>query len=373
MTSTPILRIPDAPPAEDTLNFQALMLAGTRLTQALSGDLWTDYNEHDPGVTILEALCYALTDLGYRTSHPFADILASSMAATGVKLSQQPLFTGNDLLSCAALTEKDYRKLVYDAVPGVRNAWLSPVADGAGRVGGLYDVHVQMFASVVSDRTPPQAISADEEAALSEVRSLLTQNRNLGEDFRDVRIIPAKPFAINAVMALSPGANAEATVARILFDVEMALNPTPSLEDIGKLMDAGVPPEAIFVGPKLDHGRIADDSLQPLRSEIPSELVLGVMNAVEGVENITNFGITLKDPSQRHAKFVAPTLSRSAEDLAHMSVLRNGVEVRLQSDLVLLHLRHLEDRLRWQVGVSMRRTTHMAYARVQTGNPKRQL
>ena len=27
---------------------------------------WTDHNTHDPGITVLEALCYVLTDLQYR-------------------------------------------------------------------------------------------------------------------------------------------------------------------------------------------------------------------------------------------------------------------------------------------------------------------
>ena len=38
------------------------------LLQELCGETWTDYNLHDPGVSILEQLCYGLTDLG-RTLH----------------------------------------------------------------------------------------------------------------------------------------------------------------------------------------------------------------------------------------------------------------------------------------------------------------
>ena len=37
---------------------------GIEEIQKLSGKIWTDFNLHDPGVTILEQLCYALTDLG---------------------------------------------------------------------------------------------------------------------------------------------------------------------------------------------------------------------------------------------------------------------------------------------------------------------
>ena len=45
------------------------------MVQKYSGSKWTDYNYHDPGVTILEQLCYALTDLGYRANFRIEDLL----------------------------------------------------------------------------------------------------------------------------------------------------------------------------------------------------------------------------------------------------------------------------------------------------------
>jgi len=57
-------------------NYRFLRKEGIALIQNLSGDSWTDYNTHDPGITLLEAICYALTDLGYRTSFDIQDILA---------------------------------------------------------------------------------------------------------------------------------------------------------------------------------------------------------------------------------------------------------------------------------------------------------
>ena len=40
------------------------------LMQKLSGDIWTDYNAHDPGITIIE-LCDVITDILMRHLHPF--------------------------------------------------------------------------------------------------------------------------------------------------------------------------------------------------------------------------------------------------------------------------------------------------------------
>ena len=46
-------------------DYEKLHLEGIDHIQKLSGKQWTDYNFHDPGITILEQICYALTDLGY--------------------------------------------------------------------------------------------------------------------------------------------------------------------------------------------------------------------------------------------------------------------------------------------------------------------
>ena len=58
-----------------SLDFSELLEKGMKYVQELSGDVWTDYNSHDPGVTILEQLCYALTDVAFRTSLPIEEIL----------------------------------------------------------------------------------------------------------------------------------------------------------------------------------------------------------------------------------------------------------------------------------------------------------
>ena len=57
-----------------TLDFSFLKEKGIQYVQELSSDIWTDYNQHDPGVTILEQLCYAITELGYRTSFSIEEI-----------------------------------------------------------------------------------------------------------------------------------------------------------------------------------------------------------------------------------------------------------------------------------------------------------
>jgi len=112
-----ILKNPKLTSAED---YTLLRSKGLAYIQELGSKLWTDYNEHDPGITILEALCYAITELGYRTAMPMETLLSDKDGniATG-----QTLFTPKNILTQAPLNIEDYRKLLVD-IPGIHNAWL---------------------------------------------------------------------------------------------------------------------------------------------------------------------------------------------------------------------------------------------------------
>lgn len=88
----------------------------------MGNKLWTDYNIHDPGITLLELLCYAITELGYRTAFDIKDILAVP-DSTQFKPQEQALFTAREILTVNPWTANDYRKLLID-VNGIKNAWL---------------------------------------------------------------------------------------------------------------------------------------------------------------------------------------------------------------------------------------------------------
>ena len=109
----------------DYLDFDVLRKEGIEYLGKLGGKLWTDHNVHDPGITILEVLCYALLDLGYRTNLPVKDILTCSQTDSA---TDNNFFTQSAILSCNPLTILDLRKLLID-IKGVRNAWLEVATD----------------------------------------------------------------------------------------------------------------------------------------------------------------------------------------------------------------------------------------------------
>lgn len=99
---------------------------GIKSIERLSSAIWTDYNLSDPGITILEAVCYAITDLAYRSSYQIKDLLAPKEDTKDAW--KQIFYTARQILHNSPLTLVDYRKLILD-VPGVRNAWIAPSKD----------------------------------------------------------------------------------------------------------------------------------------------------------------------------------------------------------------------------------------------------
>ena len=118
--------IPKKPKLEPGQDFAFLRSRGIEFIEQMSSRWWTDYNSHDPGITILEALCYAITDLGYRTGWDIRDLLAEPPGSAVVE-PYQPFFTAREILTVNPLTADDYRRLLIDC-DRVGNAWVSPRA-----------------------------------------------------------------------------------------------------------------------------------------------------------------------------------------------------------------------------------------------------
>ena len=110
-------------PAED---YTALREEGFKRIEKLGSDIWTDYNNSDPGITMLEAVCYAITDLAYRTGFAIKDLLAPEQLTADTW--KNIFYTARQIFYNNPLTIDDYRKLIID-VKGVRNAWIQPSKD----------------------------------------------------------------------------------------------------------------------------------------------------------------------------------------------------------------------------------------------------
>ena len=118
----PLDKLPVLDPSQD---FYELRRQGIGYIQNAGSNQWTDYNVHDPGITILEAVAYAITDLGYRLAWNIADILMPKIPSgdPARPYPNQTFFTAREILTVNPTTSDDFRRVLID-LPNVRDAWL---------------------------------------------------------------------------------------------------------------------------------------------------------------------------------------------------------------------------------------------------------
>lgn len=114
------LTIPKNPVYPPSMDWTLLRREGIRHIERLGSAVWTDFNAHDPGITMLEVLCYALTDLGYRSNFAAADLFSVGEG--------QHFFTAQYVLPNDPVTALDLRRVLID-IPGVRNAWVEQMRE----------------------------------------------------------------------------------------------------------------------------------------------------------------------------------------------------------------------------------------------------
>jgi len=105
----------------ESQDYAFLRTEGLAHIEKLAHRLWTDYNVHDPGITILEHLCYAITDLGHRTGYDIKDLLTETIK--GLPKNTSNFHQAREILTSSPISFDDLRKILID-IHGVRNAWI---------------------------------------------------------------------------------------------------------------------------------------------------------------------------------------------------------------------------------------------------------
>ena len=276
--TTPVA-LPPGPPANPGLDYAYLKDEGTRIIQRQAGKVWTDYNESDPGVTTLEQLCYALTELSYRAELPLADLLVGRPGGE-IDPRRQALYPARDIFPVNPVTEDDYRRLLIDRVPRVANAWITPwrpSPDAPRGVHGLYDVALYV------PGLDPACSPGDEAKVVDAVRRVYCAHRNLCEDLRSVRVLAQAPATVHADVAVSGARAPDQVMAGLLFRLGLFFAPEPARRPLDALLREGVPPSEIFDGPLPLNGFIADGELQPRADAIPVQDVARAAASAPGV------------------------------------------------------------------------------------------
>lgn len=269
--------IPRGPPADPALDFAALKAEAIARVQHFAGKAWTDYNAHDPGVTILEQLCYALTDLGYRAGFPVEDLLAGPGGAIArSRFGPHPPWRA---LTTPPVTVADFRRLLLDRVPGLGNVWLTPRAVGIGLADGLHDIRIHAAPPLPGVHPAPHP--RDSRLA-ARVRRMFLHHRPLCEDIGSIRVLRTLRTRVGATVHLDREARPEKVMAEAIYRLALALAPEPRRRDLSSL-PPGTGPAALFDGPLALNGLLPPGALGDKPAAIALDTLIARIAGIPGV------------------------------------------------------------------------------------------
>ncbi len=256
-------------PLPESQNFHWLKAKGIEYAQKLSSSLWTNFNDSDPGVTILDQLCYALTELGYCNDFSIEDILTH---ADGQIKFQDQFYLPDEILTCSPVTIDDYRKLILDYEPLVKNVYIT--LDET--ILGCYQTYLYLEEE------------ADTTVVQQSVYALLMQYRNLAEMFYKPIILSAKNITLTGAIKLHD----KVVSGDVLSKIQLAINHyiSPSVLHYGyhDMQEMGLNSDEIFNGPRLNNGWIPSAGFsQPKRNTITINELFAVVAKVEGVQSVS--------------------------------------------------------------------------------------
>lgn len=251
-------------------DYAFLRASGLQYIESLAHTLWTDYNTHDPGVTMLEMLCYTITDLGYRISMPVEDILAKPK--DNLRHMHEQFLSAINVLPSCPVSADDYRQL-FVRLDGVRNCWLQAadrriVAKFRNLpVEGSPELHYTTAGETVNPSEQKEfslqglntiLIDYDQSALAGgldkmkinqRVKEVYQRFRNLCEDIDTIREVPLAGVVICGDIDLEPNADPEEVWARIVFNIDQYLAPDIPFHSLLEMQEMGKTTDQIFAGP----------------------------------------------------------------------------------------------------------------------------
>lgn len=198
--------------------------------QHLSGNVWTDYNPHDPGVTIADIANYSLTELAYKLGFDLEDYLTDSSGKYSVE--KYGLFTDEEVYPVSAVTEDDYRKLILAQLPVIENVKVETDCEQ-----GIY--HFRL-------RLSPFFKGVD---ITERVRRFFHKHRNLCENVGEVTIDEPKSLLFSADMEIEAGSDATDVLVQVFYTTMQYLAGSVKIEPKPQEGFATLAPEDWYDGP----------------------------------------------------------------------------------------------------------------------------
>jgi hypothetical protein len=338
------------------MEYARLRAEGVHLLERWTGQHWTDFNSHDPGITILEQVCWALNDLGYRLDHPIPDLLCEGAgnADTGQLRGIAP---PAEALGCAPVTLADLRRLILD-IDHVINVWIEPDETPETQLYYHRERHT-LSTEQIPETLPLQLqglwrvrIASDDsnqnEAIKRAAGQRLYAQRPLGIDFSRIEVLGFEDILVDAQIEIGATVDAESLLVELLRQISAHISPRVTFRTLQDYQTEDAPLEELFDGPRLEYGFIDDSDLpdaQRRTSLRTSDLIRQIMD-VPGVRAVRHIRLAkaVADLTEAHWQdwelkldHQEPNPKTARLDLQHSTIqlYRQQVPVRIDAKRVL--------------------------------------
>jgi len=331
---------------DESVDFETLWSTVQGALQLFAGARWTERGEHDPGITLLQALTFNVADLSFRQSFPLTDLLTPQATSEekdvfDVQRHPQrdgifaPEFGPERALTCGPVTYEDYRRAILDLVVEIsghsrycfRDVQITREDDPAllpsdtryryrygvppSQQGKDTEKLKSAFTFVEQGlRQAPSGVQVvsggyriwlalasgvDERTANKVLLEFLRANRNLCETFNTIEYLKDTPVQFYLTIDLDDDVvDFSALLAKVYVACMTVLLPPVKRRNAAQRLGEEAA-EDVYLGPQLQHGWIdalpplvqdwkkRKQSLEPLRSAI--EAVAGVNQLAQIITN----------------------------------------------------------------------------------------
>ncbi len=326
------IEMPDLPSlyplVKERIDFEALLQLAHAMLEVQANKNWTDTDEHDPGITLLQALSFIISDLAYRHTLPLQDLLTPEPLIQPKNAKEPgglfPLSFGpNKTLTCSPITIDDYRRAILDLHSSdpqeaskndseffyFRNVQLVPER-GVDQYAYLYDSTARSFQFPLAEEitllklfgtyhlyvelakeNPEEGEEWEGSATKDVLDAFLKDNRNLCEKVRNITCVTPVEKNIQITVNVEDDAqNIARILARIYVTAQNYVRPLATRNSAQDLLAQGQSAENVYQGPQLQHGWITE--LPPhldydVSHTINISLLANALKDIEGIQSIS--------------------------------------------------------------------------------------
>ncbi|MCU7064898.1 hypothetical protein K7R09_24155 [Serratia ureilytica] len=330
-TRTPPATSPVSEAVQEQIHFDTLWSTAQDALAVYSGQRWSAQGEGDPGVTLMQAFAYGVSDVSYRHTLPLVDLLTEEsvpkaegdhmLAHTGGIFADE--FGPEWALTSSPVTLEDYRRGILDlTVVSSEVEWgAQPVfcfrdvqiALRSGEESYAYTCDTNRYAfQFVSPKTPTTSryrvpgsyhlwVTLHPEVSWTKAKPVLEAYLKDHRNLCEWEMLPEAPVTMAIKMPeikltltddLPVGEATYQAVAQALWTVNQTLLPLPERRRAADRLADGEPAEKVYNGPHLNHGWIT--TMPPVRAmhggvlsayEVPVQaLTAAVLGRVSGIQ-----------------------------------------------------------------------------------------